>query len=87
MMTFTLEVPEGAVQTGGDRRQKLERAALALFDAELLTQGQAAQMVGLSRVEFFDLLGKHNISPFQYDWDDAQRDALRMTGAEGLGSQ
>lgn len=86
-MTLTLDIPNGVAETDAGRQEKLARAAVALFDAELLTQGQAAEMAGLSRVEFFDLLGRAGVSPFQYEWDDAWMDALTMAGKDGLGSQ
>lgn len=68
-MTLTLDIPSDVAE------DKLVRAAVALYDARILTQGQAAEMAGLSRVEFFDTLGRYGVSPFQYDWQEAVADA------------
>ena len=61
LMTLTLDIPD---TLDAARR---ERLAVALYDARLVTQGQAAQMAGLSRAAFLDALGRHNVTPFQYD--------------------
>lgn len=71
--TLTLEVPSDL-----DAEKRL-RLAVALFDAQLLTQGQAAEMARLSRVEFFDALGRFGVTPFQYSWDEAVEDAALLT--------
>ena len=63
-MTLKLDVPPDV------EREKLVTAAVALYGAGMLTQGQAAEMGGLSRVEFFDELGRRGVTPFQYDPDD-----------------
>lgn len=71
-MTLTMDIPADV------EREKLVRAAIALYDARIFTQGQAAQMAGLSRVAFFDALGRCGVSPFQYDLDEALADADRL---------
>ena len=60
-MTLTLDIPE---TLDAARR---ERLAIALYDARMVTQGQAAQMAGLSRAAFIEALGRHGVTPFQYD--------------------
>ena len=67
--TLTLNVPQ---DLDADKRLRL---AVALFDAQLLTQGQAAEMTGLSRVEFYDALGRFGVTPFQYSWEEAFAEA------------
>lgn len=71
-MTLTLDIPAGT------EREKLERIAVALYDAQALTQGQAAEMAGMSRAEFLDVLGREGISPFQYSAEDALTEARRQ---------
>ena len=66
---LTLNVPQDL-----DAEKRL-RLAVALFDAHLLTQGQAAEMAGLSRVEFYDALGRFGVTPFQYSWEEAFAEA------------
>lgn len=60
-MTLTVDIPPET------EAAKLVRAAVALYDARLLSQGQAAEMAGLSRAEFIAALGKEGVAIFQYD--------------------
>jgi predicted HTH domain antitoxin len=69
---LTVRVPQDL-----DAEKRL-RLSVALFDAGLLTQGQAAQMSGLSRVEFYDALGRFGVTPFQYTWEEAVEDADQL---------
>lgn len=86
-MTLTLDVPAFVGQEDSERREKRLRAAVAMFDAGLVTQGQAAQIAELSRVEFFDALGRYGVTPFQYDWDEALADAAMLAGSQGQESR
>jgi predicted HTH domain antitoxin len=63
-MTLTLEVPMNVEQG------KLQRAAIAMYDAHLLTQGQAAEMAGLSRPDFIEALIREGVSVIQYESAD-----------------
>lgn len=60
-MTLTLEMPQSL------EAEKRERLAVALYDARMVSQGRAAQVAGLSRAAFFDLLGRHGVTPYQYE--------------------
>lgn len=86
-MTVTLDVPTIAGQEDAEGQEKRLRAAVAMFDAGWVTQGQAAQISGLSRVEFFDALGRYGVTPFQYDWDEALDDAAMLAGEQRQGSR
>ncbi len=66
-MTLTLEIPQGTAQGGAIQRDKLLRAAVALYDARLVTQGQAAVLAGTGRVEFINALIAAGVSVIQYD--------------------
>lgn len=67
----TVEVPEDAVRIFGDRDDKLfaremyEAAVVKWFDEGRVSQGKAAELLGLSRSEFFDVLNRHQVSPIQ----------------------
>jgi len=61
LKTLTVNVPEDLPS------DKQLRLAVALFDARLLTQGQAAEMAGLSRVAFLEALERFGVTPFQYE--------------------
>jgi len=60
-MTLTLDIPDTL-----DAQQR-ERLAVALYDARAVTQGQAADMAGLSRPDFIDALVRAGVSVIQYD--------------------
>lgn len=48
--------------------------AAKLFDEGLITSGQGAVMVGLSKQAFIELLGKYKVSVFQYDINEIEQD-------------
>ena len=48
--------------------------AAKLFERGMITSGQGAEMVGLSKSAFIELLGKYEVSVFQYDMDDVLED-------------
>lgn len=48
--------------------------AAKLFDEGLISSGQGAAMVGLSKHAFIELLGKHKVSIFQYSIEDIEED-------------
>ena len=68
--TLTVEVSEDAVRMfGGNEkvfgREMYETAVVKWFDEGLVSQGKAAELLGLSRSEFFDVLSRHKVSPIQ----------------------
>ena len=68
---ITLEVSEDAVQLfGGDEtrfaRELVEAAVVKWYDEGLVSSGKGAEILGLSRAEFLDLLFRHKVSPFQH---------------------
>jgi predicted HTH domain antitoxin len=67
----TVEVPESATEMfGGDNvrfsREMFEAAVVQWYDEGRISSGKGAEMLGLSRAEFLDLLFRHKVSPFQY---------------------
>jgi len=50
--------------------------ASRLYELGKLTSGQAAEMVGLSKRSFIELLGKFNVSVFGYTMDEEDLSAL-----------
>ncbi len=51
--------------------------AIALYDAEAVTQGQAAHLAGLSRRAFLDTLAAAGVSAAQYTPEEAIQEAFR----------
>jgi len=48
------------------------------------TQGRAAEIAGLSRVEFIDALDRYRVSPLQYDADEVIAEAGGAPESEGV---
>jgi hypothetical protein len=48
--------------------------AAKMYEDELLSAGQAASMVGLSKSAFIEIMGKYGISPFSTKLEDILED-------------
>ena len=82
MKQFTVDVPDDAVQMLGKDavhfgREILEAAVLRWSEEGRLSQGQAAEMLGMKRGEFFDCLYEHRVSPIQISVADLEEDFRR----------
>jgi predicted HTH domain antitoxin len=78
----TVEVPDESLEVLGEDaakfgREMLAAAVLRWFEEGRLSQGQAAEMLGLTRGQFFDLLYEHRISPVQMSVEDLEKDFRR----------
>lgn len=67
-----LRLPDGFEQAVHLTRAELESqvrlmAALKMFELGKLSSGKAAELAGVSRVEFFDLCGRCQVPIIQYD--------------------
>ncbi len=51
---------------------KMEIAAF-LFEKEVFSSEQAAKMVGISRKEFLENVGKYGVSIFGETWEDLEK--------------
>ena len=76
-MTLTLELPSPAEHESAEQRKKRLQAALALYDAHLVSQGVGAELAGLSRAEFIDALGQAGIAVLQYTAEEALWEARK----------
>ncbi|MBT1696267.1 UPF0175 family protein [Fulvivirgaceae bacterium PWU4] len=65
MKTVTLSLPEDM----NEREFKMAVAAV-LFDKAVLSSGQAASFVGISKREFIETVGKYGVSIFGETTDD-----------------
>lgn len=70
-MNIQLQLPEGLNLSQFELRMLF---AAKLFEEGLITSGQGAEMVGLSKHAFIELLGKYQVSIFQYDIDEIEAD-------------
>lgn len=63
MKTLTLSVPESLELTSFDLNMMV---ASHLYEQGKLSLGQAAEMVGLTKRSFIELLGRFNVSLFNF---------------------
>ncbi len=70
-MSLRINIPEGLNLSEFELKMTL---AAKLFDDGKITSGQGANMVGLSKQAFIELLGKYEVSVFQYDLSEIEED-------------
>jgi predicted HTH domain antitoxin len=80
-LAFEIEVPDGAVEKGAEAelvRSVKEQAVLRLYSERRVSAGEAAEMLGLTRVELLDLLGRTGVG-FLVELDDEDFAQLRRS--------
>ena len=78
-LAFELELPDGAVDQSAEAelvRSVKEQAALKLYSEQRVTTGEAAEMLGLTRIAFLDLLRRNGVG-FQVELDDEDFQMVR----------
>jgi len=85
-MQVTLHIPDEIVKrlsaAGGDvSRRALEAVALEGYREQALTLYQVSEMLGLSRVETEDFLGRHHVPLAVIDEADLDREAAVFEAA------
>lgn len=68
MKTLTLNIPDTVNET--DVKMQL---AAQLYEKGLLSSGQAADLVGISKREFIENIGKYGVSIFGESIDDLDK--------------
>jgi predicted HTH domain antitoxin len=71
MKTLTLNIPDNVEIDSLEAEMLL---ATSLYEHGKLSLGQAAEVAGLSKRTFAELLGKYNVSIFNYPASDILRD-------------
>jgi predicted HTH domain antitoxin len=71
MTIISIELPESVFSTLGKEPDELARemkiaAAVKWYELGEISQGKAAEIAGLNRIEFMDVLIRYKVSPFQY---------------------
>lgn len=49
-------------------------AALKMFELGKISSGKAAELAGMSRVEFFEVCGRYRVSVFNYSPEEAEKE-------------
>jgi len=70
-VALKLELPEGVFSALHKNPAEFGRemrlaAAVKWYELAVVSQEKAAEIAGLSRVDFIDALGRFRVSPFQY---------------------
>jgi predicted HTH domain antitoxin len=81
MSAIHLEVPEQtliSLKTDPETfaRDVMVLAAVKLFELGKLSSGRAAELAGMTRVEFLLALGQYQVSPFQTTAEELRQDVL-----------
>ena len=75
----SVRIPEEALislkeQPSSFARELLMLAAVKLYELGKLSSGRAAELAGVTRVEFLLALGRYQVSPFALDADTLAQD-------------
>lgn len=71
MSVFTVQIPDSLKMNDFELKMLI---ASKLFEDGKLSSGQAAEIVGISKRTFVELLGKYNVSLFGYDFEELEED-------------
>ena len=71
MKTLKLTVPDNLEM---DEKEIVQFLAAKLYEQGKLSLGQSAELVGLTKRVFAELLGKYNVSIFNHPSEDLARD-------------
>lgn len=77
MNEISIKFPENfelAIQTTAEELEAQIRlmAALKMFELGKLSSGKAAELAGVSRVDFFEMCGRYKVSVFNYDPEELE---------------
>jgi predicted HTH domain antitoxin len=79
-LAFELEVPDGAMDQSLEAeivRSAKEQAVLKLYAEKRITTGEAARMLGLTRIQFLDLLPRRGMG-FLVELDEEDFQMIRQ---------
>ncbi len=71
MSVFTVQIPDSLKMSDFELKMMI---ASKLFEDGKLSSGQAAEIVGISKRSFVELLGKYDVSLFGYDYKELEED-------------
>ncbi|MCB0593469.1 MAG: UPF0175 family protein [Lewinellaceae bacterium] len=71
MSVFQIRIPDSVKINDFELRMLI---ASKLFEEGKLSSGQAAEIVGISKRAFVEILGKYNVSLFGYEYEELEED-------------
>ena len=71
MSLFTMQIPDSLKMNDFEIKMMI---ASKLYENGKLSSGQAAEMVGISKRSFVELLRKYDVSLFGYDYNELEED-------------
>jgi predicted HTH domain antitoxin len=79
MVTIEIQLPEETLlslkESEASFAQEIKMlAAVKLFELGKLSSGRAAQLAGMSRIQFLMSLGRYQVSPFNLTAEELRRD-------------
>lgn len=82
MEKLTIDYPEGLERAVSTTREELGTqirlmAALKMFELGKLSSGKAAQLAGITRVEFFEMCGRYLVPIVNYSSDEIDAELNR----------
>ncbi len=75
MKTITLKLPE---KVDLDTIETIKFLAAKLYESGKLSLGQAAELTGLSKMAFSEIIGDYGVSLFNYPAEEIANDAARI---------
>lgn len=75
MSTLTLQIPDNLAEHSNDTVRFI---AAKLYESGKLTLGQAAEMAGMKKWNFAEILAGYNVDYFQYTAEDVIQDARKI---------
>jgi predicted HTH domain antitoxin len=81
MSTIQFEIPDEILISLKETPDRLSKelcllGAIKLFEMGRLSSGRAAQLAGLSRIEFLSTIGQYQVSPFVTSIGELEQDIL-----------
>ncbi len=79
MKTITIEVPESILSTLKGKTEDFANdiklyAAMEMYREGKMSTGTAAEFLGISRIAFFKLLGKHKVPLYDVTKEELEKD-------------
>ncbi len=71
MSVFQVKIPDSVKISDFELKMLI---ASKLFEDGKLSSGQAAEIVGISKRAFIEILGKYNVSIFGYEYEELEED-------------